>query len=289
MYCNNCGYQSQEDFRFCPKCGTEAQPTPCQNSACQSNPCQAETIPNEPYQECENINPAAQTFLTLLQDKLFFVICILMTVSSGASVLMGDLPVVEILITVFLWLVYAQSDKGIADAGYLRCVSGAVYANYVITNVLAVILAVCGLILGAAFSSLAGNSEFMSYLQSIFAESAEFSINGIPQALSMLSGSIFAITFLIIAALIFVANFFTTRYLHRFAQSVYKSIQAGVFAPKHTSAARVVLIIFAVFAGLSALGGLTSFHLLTLLSSGASCCVHILAVLLINRHLLQNN
>lgn len=294
MYCNNCGHQSQEDFQFCPNCGTGVQNNPYQSNPYQGSPCQEEPAFNEPEPSARfSVNSAAQTFLSLLQDKLFFVICILMTINSGAAVLIGDLPVVEILITVFLWLVHAQAGKGIADAGYLRCVSGSVYANYVIVNVCAIIIAVCGLILGAAFNMFVGNPDFTEGLRMGLIESGVgemgVDINTITEAISLLSGTFIMIVFLIAGGLTLVGNIFTTRYLHRFAKSAYRSIQSGILDLKHVSASRVVLIIFAIICGLGAIDAVNSFDLLSLLCSGADCAACILAVLLMNKYLIPKN
>lgn len=286
MYCHNCGHQSQDDFQFCPQCGASLQAAP--EPVSQEAP-----VYEEAEQPRVSINPAVHTFLSLLQDKLFFVICILMTVNCGAAILMGGLSVVDILITVFLWLVHAQAGKDIVDAGYLRCVSGSVYAHYVIVNVCAVIFAVCGLILGATFDLFAYDPAFTEGLQAGLIESGVgemgVDIYAITEALTMLSGSFFMVIFLLAGALVLVGNIFTNRYLHRFAKSVYQSVQAGVLELKHVSASRVVLIIFAVICGLSALDAITGFDLLSLLCSGADCAACILAVLLMNKYLISKD
>lgn len=278
MYCNNCGHQSPEDFRFCPKCGAERQ----------AEPAPAAELSAPPVEERFSTNPAAQFFLSLLKDKLFFVICILMTVSSGAAILTGSLPIIEILITVFLWLLHAQAEKNVADAGYLRCVSGSIYANYILVNVCAVLCAVFGLIFGAAFDMLIGNTDFIDGLRIGLAQSGAGSMvsaDVILEALSWLSGSFLMIAFILAGAVMLVLNIFTTRYVHRFVKSAYQSIRSGALALKHASATRVVLIIFAAIYGFDALDSLMVFSLTGLLSSGAACAVCILTVLLMNKYL----
>ena len=95
----------------------------------------------------------ADQLLPALKDPLFLVVCILLSISCLLSLSAGSVPLIDILITVFLWLTYAQARKDIADAGHLRCVSGALYAQYVIVYVVAGLLLVVGVILMLYFAN----------------------------------------------------------------------------------------------------------------------------------------
>lgn len=275
MYCNNCGHQSAEDFRFCPNCGAEATPNPYQANPNRDAP---------HYEEPVNTNPAAQAVLNALKDKLFFILCILMTIVTGASLLTGTIPIFNLLITVFLWLVHSQVDKNIVDAGNLRCVSGTIYAQYVTVNVCGIILIICGVVCGL----LSGNADFTSALQSEMG-ALDFYIEGfnpdmVYANVALASGIFFAIVFFLTGAIFLVFNFFSYRYIHRFAKSVYQSVQQGVLVLEHTEATRNWLIVFAVFAGISTLGSFGSFGML---ANGANCAACILASQLISKHLMQ--
>ena len=81
---------------------------------------------------------------------------------------MDSVPLIHILITVFLWLTYAQSRKDVADAEHLRCVSGAVYAQYVIVYVAAGLCLLAGVIFAVSFSFLTDHSEYIHTLLSGF-------------------------------------------------------------------------------------------------------------------------
>lgn len=128
MKCANCGFESEQNYSVCPQCQANTQS-----------------------------NPAAQKILCVLKDPLFLVICILMSISCAISLAADNLPLINILITVFLWLTYAQSRKEIADAKHLRFISGAVYANYVINYVIAGLVVILGVIFAVAFGLIASN------------------------------------------------------------------------------------------------------------------------------------
>lgn len=254
MKCTNCGFENEQSYTVCPQCQTEVRP-----------------------------NPAAQAILGALKDPLFLVICILLSVTAALSLVAGNLPVIEILFTVFLWLVYSKSSKGVADANYLRCVSGTVYANYVITYVAAILVAVMGLILTAALKMIVEDPFMLEELLSEFSDVDYAAISGL---LTFVPSSILLVAFLIAAAAIIVMNIFSNRYIHRFAKSVYQSIQTGNLNLKHANVAMVWLFIFGGVNGLSCLSSLAN-GLLLALGSAANCGACIIAGLLINKYLVN--
>lgn len=261
MKCNECGYESEQGFSYCPSCGAGPQPAMVSQ------------------------NVAAMTVLAALKDNLFLVLCILMSASCILSLAADSLPLISILTTVFLWLVYAQSRKDIADAKQLRNVSGTIYAQYVLNNVLAVILLVVGVIFALAFGILAENPDFTDYMGYIM-EIDEDSL-AIAEILTAVSGGIIMVIFAIAAIVIAVINIFSIRYIHRFAKSVYQSIQTGVLELKHVGATRGWLIAFAVCSGISALSSLAVDGLAASLSSAIGCAICIIAVMLINKYLVS--
>ena len=132
MKCIKCGFESAEDFNFCPVCSEPQTPV-----------------------ESVSINPAADVVMPALKDNLFLAICILITIYCGLALVSGTLPLIQVLTTIFLWLVYSQSKEGFVSENHLRNVSGTVYAGYVINNVVFGIIAFCGIIIGGLFSLIA--------------------------------------------------------------------------------------------------------------------------------------
>lgn len=258
MKCIHCGFETQQSP--CPNCGADIQP------------------------EAASQNTAAQRILCALKDNLFLVICILTSVSCLLALAADGLPLLDILTTVFLWLTYAQSRKDIADAKHLQCVSGTIYARYVINYVLAGLLLVMGFIFAFAFSFLAEDPDFMDTLLSGFVDMDD-SITAFVSMFASLSGGLVAFLFALISALVVVANIFTMRYIHRFAKSVYQSVESGTLELKHVNAVQILLFIISGCCALSALPALTSSELISGLSSGVSCAAALLAGLLIRKHL----
>lgn len=260
MKCSNCGFESDQSYSFCPRCGAAeaAQPVSCPSSA-------------------------ADRVLQALKDKLFLVICILMSALCVLSLSADSMPLIQILATVFLWLTYAQSRKDIADPKHLRCVSGTVYAQYVITYVLAVLLLVLGMVLSAFLGTLTSDPEFMESLLSGMVDTAGI-YGEVAPLIASISSSVIMVIFALIAAVMVVINIFSLRYIHRFVKSVYQSVETGTLALAHTKAAQVWLFIYGGLSAASALSNLGTAGLIPALCSGTEAAVVILAGLLIRKY-----
>ena len=268
MKCESCGFENGQNFAYCPNCGAPVQKTTPQETI----------IPT---------NSAADKILRVLQDQLFFVLCILISACCAIQLIDSGLNVLTILFTIFLWLTYAQARKGVADAKQLRCISGTVYAQYVLVNVLSILLIVCAAIIGATFGILASDPTIMNELLSTFKE-VPIDTNTLAQVLASLSGIVIFIIFAFIGAAMLVVNLFSTRYIHRFAKSVYQSVESGVLELKHAKAAYGWLLAFGIIDGFGFLRTLGSGNLTAILSSGATCAAPIIAAVLIKKHLLTN-
>jgi len=261
MKCNQCGFEREETFPYCPQCGAA--------------------------QEVMAVSPntAAQKVLQALKDPLFLVICILMSAFSLLSLSQDGLPLIEILITVFLWLVYAQSRKEVADAKNLRNVSGAVFAQYVLTFVAAGVVLLAGVIIAAAFNVIAADPAYLHEILSEFIELDE-SIATLAAAAGALSGGVVMVLFAFVAIVATVINIFSLRYIHGFAKSVYQSIENGVWELKYASTASNWLYVFGAFSGVGALSILSG-EFVAGLASGANCAACIIGGLLIRKYMIE--
>lgn len=260
MKCNQCGFESEQSFSYCLRCGAGPQPV------------------------CVSQNGAAVSVLAALKDNLFLVICILMSASCVLSLAASNLPLITILTTIFLWLTYAQSRKDIADAKHLRCVSGTVFAQYVITYVVVGLLLVVGALCATVFTFFAYDSEIMDALLGSFME-IDGSYAAYLGAIASISGGVIMIICVFAAALVALMNIFSIRYIHRFAKSVYQSIETGVLDLKYANATQIWLFIFGAFNGIGTLISLST-DLTASLSSAAGCATCILAGLLIRKYFI---
>lgn len=259
MKCYKCGFEAEQDFEACPVCATYVTP----------------------------VNPVANKVLSLIKDKLFLVLCILLTISCAATIFSGSgFPVTALLTVIFLWIVFSKGQEGIVDAKAMRCVSGVVYAEYVIMNVLAVLFAVLGILMGVLMSFISSSTELMqAFVQG-------FSISGLPfdidvtNALAVGIGWAVAAACVFFAAIVFVINLFAWKKLHGFVKSVYKSVESWGTTPVIN--AKVAKIWLWVFGILSAVGALGSFaDILVFAGNGAAAAAYIIGALLVDRYFVE--
>ena len=123
-----------------------------------------------------------------------------------------------------------------------------------------------------------GMADFSEELLSQF---GEFDLN-IGGALAMASGWIIFVVFAIAAGLILVINLLGWRKIHRFAKSVYQSINTYTDGVVYASAAKNWILAFGIIDGVSAL---TSGSFTSILIGGAGAAASIIAYLLLNKYL----
>lgn len=277
MKCSNCGFENQQNFEYCVNCGTEM---PKVQSA------QTEPVGIEPV----SLNPAADKVMNALKDSMFLVLCILMSVSCVMSIAIGNVPLLNILITVFLWLTYADANKGFASENHLRSVSGTVYASYIITNVACGILIACGVLLGVMNSVIDGADILTELL-------VEFGISGISSDMSDLMsqemlghiGIVLAIVFVLIAVICLVINLLGMKKIHRFAKSVYMGIMFQNPNFENSRAAKNWLLFFGICSAISAMTSLAGGSVVATLATGCSAASAIIASILIDKYLVSEN
>jgi hypothetical protein len=220
--------------------------------------------------------------MNVLKDNLFLALCICLSVGTGAGLIGGNLNVINILASVFLWLVYAQAQKNNVDASQLKNVSGTVYASYVINNVACVIIGICGTVIGVVLAMFGGEvaEELLMYTEF----NDEYMIDIISES-AVLFGVIIVVTSIIAAIVIWVVNFFGTRNIHKLAKSLYKSVESDKLSLVKCRAAHNWLMVFGIFSVLSALSSLTDFYIIGVVQSGGMAAAQIIAATLINRYL----
>lgn len=256
MKCIHCGFESEQEAVFCAQCGN------------------MQTAP---------VNTIAETVLSCVKDPLFLTLVILNTVSCGAALLCGSLPLLSVLATIFLWIVYAKGRKGIADAESLRSLSGTVFANYIITYVLVGLIVVCAFLFAALLSIIqnGGSLALDEIVNGLSIAEAEY-IDLIESILSI-SGVTVMILFLIVAILVFLFNFFGFRKIHGFIKSVYQNVQSGITDVRFAKAAKNWLVVFAVLTGISVINSIGT-DIVLALANGCHVAVLILSSVLIGKY-----
>lgn len=271
MKCNKCGFEREEDFVFCPNCGCKAG-----ENADTSAEITADT-------------PAVESFTEkvhkMLNSSMFLCICILESVYTAFSFASKNIPLINILMTIFLWLVFSSAKKGFADYGKMRCISGTVFAGYVINWVVSGLLILLGLISSVAVSYLTTAPELTSSIEDFM--NRQFGNYGrLVSSLLSLSAVLIAAVFLIAAAIIIIFNCIGIRSIHKFIQSLYKSLEAGAPALIKCKAASGWLMTFGIFAGISAFYSISSFT--SFIASGSLSAMLIISSILIKKSFAEN-
>ena len=273
MKCENCGFEALETFKFCPACGKEVE-----------NRTEEAAVITE-YVETVIENPMANKFLAAVKDKLFLAICILLSVSCIFAIAAESLPIIEILITIFSWITFAQGRKGIADDEHLRCISGSVYANYVLMNILSGLLIFLGGLVALAFALIGSQPELVNEII------REITINvpdflSVPQELYAMVGWIFGFAFILMAVIILIVNLCGFRKIHRFIKSVYQGIRTQSPVCANPASAKGWLIFFGVCSALSALTFISDTA--SAIYSACSSAVAIISAILIKKYFSIN-
>lgn len=256
MMCINCGYDNAENARFCQRCGSVLE-----------------------YNQCS----LSELMLRLLNDNIFMILCILYSVSIGFSLVSGGVPIVGIIMTTFLWLVFAQSKSGIITPKHLRYISGTIFASYVINWVLCGIVAFCGLFLAV----LPFTMNKVKLWNIIYPEINSY-INGYFEDFNLITMNFYLL--LVSAILIIIAiigaclNVFGKRSMHRFAQSIYKNLECGQINLAKRSATQAWLIVFGTLNAISAALALTGGNMVSFLEEGCLSAVFIMSSVLVNKY-----
>lgn len=257
MRCTNCGFESDDNFTFCQRCGAAAP----------------EVAPK---------NPTADRVFACLKDNLFLAVCILLTV-SGAITLgsRGGIPVITVLAATFSWLAYSDAKKGIVNVNHLRHISGTTYASYILNNVFGVLLIVCGIIMTVAINMVDG----VPVLESSEISNILFG-NHITAEVVYLSVLIIGIMFIVVGIALLVINLLSMRRIHRFVKSVYLSVKSGNTQIYNPRTAKTWLIVFTCFIGVFSLGIMAE-SFLNALSNGSIMAALIVTVILINKYFID--
>ncbi len=265
MKCSNCGIEFGNDYLYCPNCGTATMP-----------------VSPEPV----SLNPTADRVLAAFKDNLFLVLCILISAATATTFFSGSLPVIGILITIFIWITYAKSRNGLVDTGSLRCVSGSVYAQYIIGNVVFSIGIGCGIIITIVFAFFPISidealNELRFMLAGTFSETILYDNDLILFAFKIIGPII-----TVISVVGLILNIFSMRKIHRFIKSVYIGVNCQYPYFIHPRAAKNWLIAFCVFYIIDAINSISSNAFLTV-SYASWAAASLIAAIIINKYFIN--
>jgi len=173
----------------------------------------------------------------------------------------------------------------------LRNISGTVFAAYVLKWVVwvSVIVSAVGVavVIVALRYSLNDVFNMISDNLTKIPEIPAFAVQIVKYFLSSSAASImiavFSVVFILIGVCGILLNIFGTRTIHRFCKSLYESAFSGSFALRSPEKASVWIMVFGILQGVSALGALGSFNMITLISSGSKCAALIIISMMIKK------
>ena len=269
MKCSKCGSEIIDNLEYCTNCGSKIK---------------NDTENQATYTPITLINPIEQKLLTVFKDKLFLCICILLSVSVFVqTIFYSDFSILEILLTIFLWIIYSSAQKEKVNFDMMRCVSGTLFAEKIILIVVAVLLFICGMIL-----VFVGN--VVDYIIStIFNNSASFPYNFdaiFPEGTPTASITIILIIASIILLIAIIIAIIRTHQIHKFAKELYESENTATYSTKTANSAKNWILVDVVLCSLTIFS-----ELLTLSLSLGNClnlAINIVAYILIKKHLVDS-
>lgn len=216
MKCSHCDFSTGEMLSFCPNCGAPLIP---------------DDTPSSSVSECVadgGRQNSGSRILAVLQDKLFLAVCILVSALTGLSIFSLSINVIGILLTIFMWMVYAAARRGGVDVARLRCISGTYFAYKVVLIVACSIMIASMLIMLIVLPVIAGSVD-MDYLASILERGFAQAFGSSGWIVGVLSGffAVFMVVFLLISVAGLVITLIGVNKIHRFLRSVYMHEQDG--------------------------------------------------------------
>ncbi len=275
MKCIHCGNDLPDGALFCSLCGNQVL--------------DGATA----YEAAPIVPPHTRHVLAFFQDNLFLVLCILVSGATLFAFTTGSISLLPILFTVFLWLIFSKAKKGEVNAKNMRCVSGTVFAMYVVNWVLIGLLAIVSVLCIAVFA-LAGSAIATIDINEIFNE-ALTELEAPAELYSLFAeltaGSLVALLIIIFVFLLFacavaaVINVFATRQFHRFAKAFYQYAESGLAHFANVSTVATWFLVIGIFTAVSALSNLAIPA--AFLSTGCSSAAYIISYMLIKKYFLS--
>lgn len=258
MKCISCGNDFEGNYETCPNCKAPMNPP-------------------------ATVNPVAQWSIALFKDKLFLLLCVLMSVSCGLDLIDKTFPLFTGLIAAFLWVVFAQAHKNIANTKFLRAISGTVFAQHIFLFVLAGLIALIGVLITLILSLASGAPDLINEILAKIG-----TVDGIPtEAVKVFistSGSLILMTFILVAGALALINLLFLRPAHQLAKSVYQCIDKGVWELQKAGVVTGWLWVIGIINGVDTLFSLPDGDILGALSSATLAGSLIITAILLGRY-----
>ncbi len=225
MFCKQCGRELSPDARFCLHCG--APTSAATNISGQTPP-----------------DPLHTRLLPLLNDKLFLAICILVSVSFGLGLLGGTIEVLSLLFTIFLWILFSKGRKNEISVKQMRCVSGTLFAGFVVQIVGGSAAIFGGLMCAVAFLALDIGASWDMLVEEVESLGGTLTLD-LPSFMtdSVLWLWLMVLIILVAGAVMLAAAILLNKRIHSYAKTLYMSANTGLqeLPPVRTAAVCMVI------------------------------------------------
>lgn len=266
-------------MKKCYKCGAENDDGAILCSSC------GEYLGSVVLPEDDLLDTLALT--NAFSGKLFLSICVMVTISTLLS-----FGLMQLLFTIFCWIIYSKAKSGSIDAQTMRSVSGTVYASRVISFVCAALMFVCaGIVLACALAIPAeAYDEFPNIQAEIIAElqTQELPEEVMDMTLKLLEfglKNLFAVAIgwcAVVGAYLLCCGFLWGG-IHKFAKELYTKVPLGETSIDSASKGSVCLMVSGVIAGLSALAQSSS-SVISMLATGLMSAAMIVGAVFIKKN-----
>lgn len=262
MFCKYCGFEFEDDVQYCPRCGA---PQIIEQNSYGT----ASSFNDDTFKTYSPYNGTAQRITDVLSEKAYLIVTILVTVSAVLNTLSGSLPLLDILLSIFMWMAYSSAKKGSVSYNSLRNISGTLFAEKIICFVVSGIIGFAGIsvLLADKFYS----AEFFDGVTAELEENgvdiesfiAEFedklgsvTVDNFLKVLVLVMG----ILMIVISVAILLYALFGIGSIHKCVKSMYKGVENGTEIVK-LGACRGWVLVASVFWGLEAVGDFNSLML----------------------------
>lgn len=279
MKCNYCGFESNKDYQYCPQCGAVME----KKEDSFTPPPQTDFVYETPTPQPEH------KIVSALKDKLFLVVCILVSTCCGLAFLGGGLPIIRIFLTVYMWVAYSQTKNNTLNPNHIRNISGTVYASYVVNNVLAVFIIVLGLLFSVLMTFITSNAEVLTkFYEELEATVGSEIVDLFSQYFVSFAGLI-GVVISLIGIIAIVINIIGRKTIHKFIKSTYMNMSMPTEQIQKVSKAYVWLLVFGILNAVSALSSSGDGALMIFLSEAAYSAALIITAILVKKYFSEKN
>ncbi len=222
---------------------------------------------------------------SMFQDKLFLALCTLVSASLGLGILYGDLSVLTLLFTIFLWMIYAKVQKGENPVSNMRCISGCLCAMKVIAWVGCILAGLVTCLFGwvySTFGTVLSTSQVQESVREAFQEEGLLRFYGLIAGFSAAMIMTLIMILLVLVTVVTVLAIIASHAMHFFAKSLYRNAEAEEPKLAGVDGAKNWMLVMGIYYGIIALANIPVMPAVA--SHGCMAAVYIISYILVKKY-----